>query len=268
MCLSSDFIQVLGNPNGCPTQTIFKYVDPSSLMRLRKTCKTLKTSVDDYVSREVLTDLATMVLTLSEDKIFLLERMPESLKTNRHFMTCAVQGNGIAYIYADKTLKLDLLIAKTALLSAHWFCPEQIAPIVKILPEEIRKRKDMEFLIETTIHPSLRYLSRHNEDKRRFHYGDPKELFRHATWTDDRDTVLLAVQLNGKALCLASKKLQADKEVVLTAVRNDGEALPFASVQLRTDEEVVHAVVQKKVDETTDTSEMGHDSKILRTINL
>ena len=75
---------------------------------------------------------------------------------------------------------------------------------------------------------------------------------------DDRNIVLAAVQLDGRALQHASAALQDDREIVLAAVQQNGRALKNASAALRGDREIVLAAVQQN------GSALQHASAALR----
>lgn len=58
-------------------------------------------------------------------------------------------------------------------------------------------------------------------------------------FNDNKDNVLIAVQLNGDSLQFASDRLRNDPEVVLEAIKKEGEYLKHASVELRNNKELV-----------------------------
>lgn len=60
----------------------------------------------------------------------------------------------------------------------------------------------------------------------------------------DRDIIIAAVEVRGRALRMAPAELRDDKEVVLLAVQRCGSAIEFASERLRGDVQVAEAAVQ------------------------
>ena len=64
-----------------------------------------------------------------------------------------------------------------------------------------------------------------------------------ATLSDEYNTTLSAVKINGRALCAASLELRADETIVLAAVIQDGFALRYASSGLRANATTVHTAV-------------------------
>jgi len=64
----------------------------------------------------------------------------------------------------------------------------------------------------------------------------------------DRNFIMSAVQIDGLALCMASRSLKKDREVVLKALENDsdGTSSHFADDCLREDREVILASVQRR----------------------
>lgn len=61
----------------------------------------------------------------------------------------------------------------------------------------------------------------------------------------NKEKVLSAVKVFGRALKYASVELRADKYVVLAAVADDGKSLEYASEELQADREVVLIAVRK-----------------------
>ena len=68
-------------------------------------------------------------------------------------------------------------------------------------------------------------------------------LLRHAPekLMSDRDFVIKAVGVNGRALEFVDEQLRADRGVVLKAVAQDGSAIEYASDDLKADPEVIRA---------------------------
>lgn len=62
---------------------------------------------------------------------------------------------------------------------------------------------------------------------------------------EDREFVLVAVNLCGTALQYASFYLRRDREIVLTAVRNDGLALRYANKMYSKDNEIVRTAINQ-----------------------
>ena len=63
-------------------------------------------------------------------------------------------------------------------------------------------------------------------------------------WSD-KDSVLEAVKLNGRALQHANRRLKNDPEIVKEAVKQCGEALQYANRRLKNDPEIVEEAVKK-----------------------
>ena len=62
---------------------------------------------------------------------------------------------------------------------------------------------------------------------------------------NDREFILEAVKLNGYALAYASEQFKNDREIVFEAVKQNGHALAYASEQLRNDREIVVEAVKQ-----------------------
>ncbi|MBS9775890.1 MAG: DUF4116 domain-containing protein [Fusobacterium sp.] len=62
---------------------------------------------------------------------------------------------------------------------------------------------------------------------------------------EDKEIIMEAVNLKGKALKYASDRLKDDKEVVLAAVKQNGSSLEYASERLKDDREIVNLAVKE-----------------------
>lgn len=55
---------------------------------------------------------------------------------------------------------------------------------------------------------------------------------------DERETLLIAMKVNGNLLQFASRLSKDDKEIVMVAVKSNGYALKYASKRLKQDYEI------------------------------
>merc|ERR1712050_804518 len=62
----------------------------------------------------------------------------------------------------------------------------------------------------------------------------------------DREIVLRAVALDGRALMFASDELRCDRDVVLCAVKQNGGALEYAFPGFKDDEEIWNAAMEQQ----------------------
>jgi hypothetical protein len=232
------FLSIFGTDNPC-SRVMISYTDVNDAMHMRRTCRNMYGVVGSCLTEKMVEGLTNRVRRLALGSPFSLKNAPESCKNDRCFVACAVRRNGLNYLFASQDVQKDLLIVKTAIVSAKTFNPSAVKALLRSIEPKISSRldlctSDVAALMDPPIFEGERDLWVKN--------GSATLINQHPL-NRDKTAILSAVYFCGEAFEYALPELRADRKFVLAVVEQNGLALRFALPEFRADKEIVMAAV-------------------------
>ena len=174
----------------------------------------------------------------------------EGLKANRRFVLSAIKPDGVAFIYAAKTLQGSADLATKALHAAKRSGNQNAsACCIAAIPESLLRDREFALSAVKLQGVLLKRLPMELRQDTEVVMAAVKEgnalQYAAGGLRGSKAVVLAAVERSGGALACASAALQADRTVVVTAVRNDHYALISVDAALKADRDFVLQLVRE-----------------------